>query len=253
MIPGLNAQTVSPFPNPPDYALQYTSERISHGSILDPPAPQTEFRVFGEDYKLDAEVIPPLSSSGIRELYTNKNDWKTEMKKLNRSVIAAFLDLIEILIRCPDHPSRDEKMNDIHTIFINMHHLINEYRPVQGRDTIRLLQQQQLEQLEETVKRFRDYMQQGRSVLCAQFESIDTNLPPPPKPNPITRVELLETNGEVQFLDEIKKEEDGEKMDCGNSIIEKESDETIQRQQARPNTKHLKLRQICDLANLKLD
>ncbi|KAK6028434.1 MED7 protein, partial [Ostertagia ostertagi] len=71
-----------------------------------------------------------LASQSIKQLYPAKYDWKTEVKKPNRSVVVAFLDLLDILVRCPDHPERNEKINDIQTIFINMHHLINEYRPL---------------------------------------------------------------------------------------------------------------------------
>lgn len=39
--------------------------------------------------------------------------------------------------RCPDNPERREKIETIRMLFINMHHLINEYRPVQARDTLR--------------------------------------------------------------------------------------------------------------------
>lgn len=38
---------------------------------------------------------------------------------------------------CPDKLDRVEKLETIRLLFINMHHLINEYRPVQARDTLR--------------------------------------------------------------------------------------------------------------------
>ncbi|KHJ87759.1 MED7 protein [Oesophagostomum dentatum] len=125
------ALAVSPFPAPPDYAQHYTTERISQGSVLPPPPVQTVFTVFGEEYRLEDDIIRSLASQNIKQLYPTKYDWKTEMKKLNRSVVVAFLDLLDILVRCPDNSERNEKINDIQTIFINMHHLINEYRPLQ--------------------------------------------------------------------------------------------------------------------------
>lgn len=42
-----------------------------------------------------------------------------------------FLDLLDILIHCPDSPKRQEKIDDISLLFIHMHHLINEFRPHQ--------------------------------------------------------------------------------------------------------------------------
>ncbi|PIO58071.1 hypothetical protein TELCIR_20503, partial [Teladorsagia circumcincta] len=46
------------------------------------------------------------------------------------SVVVACLDLLDILVRCANHPERNENINDMQTIFINMHHLINEYCPL---------------------------------------------------------------------------------------------------------------------------
>ena len=39
-----------------------------------------------------------------------------------------FLDLLDVLIRAPESPKRAEKLEDINLLFINMHHLINEFR-----------------------------------------------------------------------------------------------------------------------------
>lgn len=41
------------------------------------------------------------------------------------------------MFSCPDKVDRIEKLETIRLLFINMHHLINEYRPVQARDTLR--------------------------------------------------------------------------------------------------------------------
>ncbi|CAB3408635.1 unnamed protein product [Caenorhabditis bovis] len=230
MLPGLAAQTISPFPNPPEYAQNYTNERIENGSAPLPPMPHNEFKVFGEEYRLDAEVIAPLSASGIRVLYSNKNDWKAEMKKLNRSVIAAFFDLVEILIRCPDSPGREEKINDIHTIFINMHHLINEHRPVQARDTLKNLHREQCEKLEACVRDYTEYINLAREALSEDLDISDIKLDPPPRPNPISRIRLESDGEDVDFLDN----DDDQKRTT-------DDDDDIQRQDALPTTAHLKM------------
>lgn len=51
------ALAVSPFPAPPDYAQHYTTERISQGAVLPPPPVQTVFTVFGEEYRLEDDII----------------------------------------------------------------------------------------------------------------------------------------------------------------------------------------------------
>uniref|UniRef100_A0A1I7W6G5 Mediator of RNA polymerase II transcription subunit 7 n=1 Tax=Heterorhabditis bacteriophora TaxID=37862 RepID=A0A1I7W6G5_HETBA len=89
----VTAQAVSPFPAPPDYAQHYTSDRIAQGAVLPPPPVQSEFTVFGEDYNLDDEIIRSLTSQNIKQLYSSKNDWKSEMKKLNRYIFCKNLEV----------------------------------------------------------------------------------------------------------------------------------------------------------------
>ena len=50
-----------------------------------------------------------------------------------------FLDLIDILIKSPDSMKREEKIEDCNMLFIHMHHLINEFRPHQARETLRVM------------------------------------------------------------------------------------------------------------------
>uniref|UniRef100_A0A183C4B3 Mediator of RNA polymerase II transcription subunit 7 n=1 Tax=Globodera pallida TaxID=36090 RepID=A0A183C4B3_GLOPA len=130
-------QNISLFPPPPLFAEQYTTENIKKGLVLPPPNLPTKFEVFSELCDLDGPLLPTLSELGCQQLYSGSGNWRAELKKLNRSLTAAFLDLIEILIRCPDHGDRLEKIDTIRNLFVNIHHLINEYRPVQARDTLR--------------------------------------------------------------------------------------------------------------------
>ena len=72
---------------------------------------------------------------GIKRLYSTKDiDRKKELRKLNHSILVNFLDLIDILIKCPESPRREEKVEDINLLFIHMHHLVNEFRPHQVSD-----------------------------------------------------------------------------------------------------------------------
>ena len=46
-------------------------------------------------------IIRPLESQGIKRLYAKDSDHKKELKKMNASILINFLDLIDILVKCP--------------------------------------------------------------------------------------------------------------------------------------------------------
>lgn len=50
---------ISPYPQPPEYARQYTDANVAKKNVLPPPAIPTEFTVFGEEYNF--EEVPNLS------------------------------------------------------------------------------------------------------------------------------------------------------------------------------------------------
>uniref|UniRef100_A0A8R1HIJ0 Mediator of RNA polymerase II transcription subunit 7 n=1 Tax=Caenorhabditis japonica TaxID=281687 RepID=A0A8R1HIJ0_CAEJA len=260
MLPGLAAQTVSPFPNPPEYAQQYTSDRIdnvSTGSAPLPPHPHTEFCVFGEEYRLEDDVVAPLGNAGVRELYANKNHWKAEMKKLNRSAIIAFFDLVEVLIRAPDHPFREEKMNDLHTIFINMHHLINEFRPVQARDSVRILQERQIEELDNQSEHLhymiffsRKYLKDGREVVEDQFGNITRKLEKPPVPAELSGVALQDGLLHALIEKKVKVAEESEEGGQSESLTQKNVHikSFISREEGPPSVTHLSIGAISEFS-----
>ena len=105
------------------------------------------------------------------------NNHKKELKKLNHSILIAYLDLLEILIKAPTKELprdqqqidfnteqqtfktlRDQKLEDIELLFINMHHLINELRPHQARDNIRCILEMQKKQRIETAQKFKLFL-----------------------------------------------------------------------------------------------
>ena len=88
-------------------------------------------------------IIQPLESQGIKRLYPQNVDHKKELKKMNHSLLANFLDLIDVMVKNPGGPKhpgspppgigslREEKIEDIQLLFFHMHHLVNEFRPHQ--------------------------------------------------------------------------------------------------------------------------
>lgn len=129
------------FPDPPKQFIQlYSDENVVSGSCPLPPKPVTDgtYSMFGTQITSDDSIIRSLEAQGMRRLYPREFDHKRELKKMNHSILFNFVDLIDVLAKCPDTMKREEKCQDIHILFIQMHHLINELRPHQARETIRV-------------------------------------------------------------------------------------------------------------------
>ena len=125
---------------------------------------------------------PPLINTG---------NHKRELKKLNHSILVGYLDLLDILVKAPNtlvpreegedatsrtaagsgmaddeaiapplatKTLREQKLDDIELLFVNMHHLINELRPYQARDNIRCILEMQKQQRIETATKFRAHI-----------------------------------------------------------------------------------------------
>ena len=148
--------TASAFPDPPSkYIALYTDENVANGTAPEPPKPIVDgsYTCFGQTIVNEDSIIRPLEAQGIRRLYPRDFDHKKELKKMNHSILVNFLDLIDILVKCPDTGRRDDKIADVQMLFVQMHHLINELRPHQARETIRcLLIAQKRSRLETTIK-----------------------------------------------------------------------------------------------------
>lgn len=84
----------------------------------DPTSKTTCFVLFV--FLFTQQVKLPISSARI-----------ATMKKLNRSLIFNFLELLDLLTRAPHLVQK--KIEDIHVIFVNFHHFINEFRPHEVR------------------------------------------------------------------------------------------------------------------------
>ncbi|KAH9907168.1 mediator complex, subunit Med7 [Xylariomycetidae sp. FL2044] len=120
---------------------------------LQPPVEPKDgtWRVFGDTYRLIDE-LPKLEDQGIRRLFPNLEerdqdgkhfDRATILKRLAKSLLLNYLELIGRLATNPE--LAEEKITDIRDMFINFHHLTNEYRPHQARESLIMRMQAQLD------------------------------------------------------------------------------------------------------------
>jgi mediator of RNA polymerase II transcription subunit 7 len=188
-----NPEQVSSFPLPPtQYFNAYTDENIKKNRApKPPPCPGETYQVnflishfalclinyllvqmFGNVFDTTEAIIRPLESQGIKRLYPQHFDRKKELKKLNHSLLANFLDLIDLLINSPDSPRRTEKIDDLTLLFVHIHHLLNEYRPHQARETLRVMLDLQKRQRLETVKRFNFHYDTVKEIVKASFQGL---------------------------------------------------------------------------------
>jgi mediator of RNA polymerase II transcription subunit 7 len=117
-------------------------------------------------------MIRSLEEQNIERLYPQQYDKKIELKKLNRSVVICFLELLDILIDNPSSEERNEKVKDLSILFINMHHLINEYRPHQAREALRVVLERQKRQRDDMKHQIKRAIDKAEGLL----KTCDSNL-----------------------------------------------------------------------------
>ncbi|KAH7639671.1 mediator of rna polymerase ii transcription subunit 7-like protein [Dermatophagoides farinae] len=163
------------YPLPPmRYIKQFTDINVRNRCTPLPPKPFApgSYLMFGQNITIDDTIIRSLESQGLRRLYPREYDHKRELKKINASILVNFLDLIDVLIRCPDTHKREEKCNDLQLLFITMHHLINELRPHQARESIRVCLKMQKKQREETTIKLSKQIERIQDIIRTAIQNI---------------------------------------------------------------------------------
>ncbi|XP_058804521.1 mediator of RNA polymerase II transcription subunit 7 [Phymastichus coffea] len=162
-----DAIQVSSLPLPPvQYINLYTDENVRRNRAPRPPPPiQDNYSMFDSIFNADDTIIRPLEAQGIKRLYPQHFDRRRELKKLNHSLLVNFLDLIDLLVLCPENPRRAEKVEDLSLLFIHIHHLLNEFRPHQARETLRVMMELQRRQRLETATRFQKHLEKVQEIL----------------------------------------------------------------------------------------
>jgi mediator of RNA polymerase II transcription subunit 7 len=103
----------------------------------------------------------PSAAEGVQ------SDWTLDrafyLKKIARSILLNFLELVGVLAVNP--AQYEEKIADLRILYANAHHLINEYRPHQARETLILMMEDQLERAKTEVDGIKGMKQKISDVL----------------------------------------------------------------------------------------
>lgn len=166
------AAQVMSLPLPPaQYINLFSDENVRKNRVPRQPPPFDNYSMFGNTFN-NEEMIRSLESQGFKRLIPNHFDRRKELKKLNHSLFANFLDLIDLLIHFPDSPRRTEKIDDLSLLFVHIHHLLNEFRPHQARETLRVMMEMQKRTRIETTTRFQRHLENVRDMVKTAFTSL---------------------------------------------------------------------------------
>ncbi|KAM0749807.1 hypothetical protein T439DRAFT_381370 [Meredithblackwellia eburnea MCA 4105] len=129
---------------------------------LEPPNPdwvveRGNYAVFGETWPV-VERLPSLQELGVREMFSKADDRNTSLQTLLQALLLSYTSLINSLLAPPPSlvaqpdtmeplpPTEPERLVEhIRLISVNMHHLVNELRPVQARETLKNMMRAQIE------------------------------------------------------------------------------------------------------------
>ncbi|KAK6526975.1 Mediator of RNA polymerase II transcription subunit 7 [Arthrobotrys megalospora] len=117
---------------------------------LIPPKPPTEgqYRSFGDTWNIP-DRLPTLKELNIPQLFPEPSDESynvdraQELRRLCKSLLLNYLELVGIMGVSP--AEFEEKVYHLRIHLINIHQLINEYRPHQARETLIAMMEEQLE------------------------------------------------------------------------------------------------------------
>ncbi|KAM0279729.1 hypothetical protein ACHAQH_004420 [Verticillium albo-atrum] len=191
----------SAFPNPPLFWKDFTPENIARMEELrtaraeetrialkqlpvrtpgipdslinlQPPAePSTgTWRVLGGQYSL-GDKLPSLEEVSIKRLAAAHNDERDgkhldrafELKRMAKSLLLNFLELVGVMSITPEDSAT--KVDDLRTLLMNFHHVLNEYRPHQARESGIALMQSHLDRTRAETAAIRAQVDSAKRVL----------------------------------------------------------------------------------------
>ena len=104
-----------------------------------------------------------LEEQNCERIFTDGCSRVEELKRFNHSILFNFLELLKILAEAP--AQYEEKVKDLELLFVNMHHLINGFRPHQARETIRSVLEYQRDKRNLSGKELRLWLDRARKSI----------------------------------------------------------------------------------------
>jgi len=197
-------RTVTAFPPPPGYYKLYTEDRWAAHATPPPPPPQEgRYVVFGKDSTLREEdalafhlALPDLllgvggvegaagggMGVGVGGMMMDHDhdepttmNHKEAMKKVNHSIVYNFMELLTALVANPREYGYIDKVEDLKQLFVNMHLLINSFRPHQARETVASILEEQLAKRSLLLARTKDTFRRASSLLAQAQLSLSSS------------------------------------------------------------------------------
>ncbi|CAL0304502.1 unnamed protein product [Lupinus luteus] len=163
------------YPPPPPFYRLYKNYSQDPNSAPSPPPPiEGSYICFGATHTTD-NVLPSLEEQGVRQLYPKgpNVDYKKELRSLVGELLLHLLELADILIQRPSQFAR--RVEEISTVFKNMHHLLNSMRPHQARATLIHIMELQIQRRKEAVEDIKRRRGESQKLLNESLAALDGN------------------------------------------------------------------------------
>ncbi|ODQ49300.1 hypothetical protein PICMEDRAFT_29893 [Pichia membranifaciens NRRL Y-2026] len=190
--------------------------------LVRPKLPTKEqYRSFGDLWWFEDKQVS-LKENNLTKAYIEEEEEEEvftkaridELKKMTKSLLLNFLELVGLLSSNPKLAAK--KIDNIRTILINIHHLLNSYRLHQSRETLILSMQKKLSETQDEIH--------GIRTTCSQVEVKLNTL--------VERLQQLQNAGGKET--EINHEYDlGKKMYNVPKELRNEATEFLLKQQKR--------------------
>lgn len=180
------ALSIAPFPGPPPFWKHFSATNLSRVEtlkvgaassdnpldlealplelryLLPPPPPPTNAETYST-FRQTHLVNPTSSLSATANIPTEDlanllitptltTNIPAALKSLTNSLLLALLQLTQMLSLDPTHEGRYELLEHIKTVFVNIHVLINSYRPHQAREGVVNMLEDRIDEAREEIR-----------------------------------------------------------------------------------------------------